>query len=843
MPSSHADHAVTAKGAVRAVLGPTNTGKTHLAIERMLGYPTGMIGFPLRLLARENYDKIVRLQGRNSVALVTGEEKILPQNPRWWVCTVEAMPLERRVDFLAVDEIQLCTDPDRGHVFTDRLLNARGRVETMFLGSDTVAGIVRRLAPQATVESRPRFSKLSYAGTRKLTRLPPRTAVVAFSVNQVYELAETIRRQRGGTAVVLGALSPRTRNAQVEMYQAGEVDYLVATDAIGMGLNMDVDHVAFAHLKKFDGRRVRPLSAQEIGQIAGRAGRHLNDGAFGVTNDRPPLTQEVIDAVESHSFPAVTQVFWRNRRLDFRSPRSLLASLGRPPDRPELVRVREAEDQMALAALTADREAMACCTSRDRVHLLWDVCQIPDFRQVTPDHHAELLGQVFRKLTEGKLPEDWVAGQLQRFARTDGDIDTITNRIAHIRTLAYIAHRADWLDDSVGWQGRAREVEDRLSDALHDRLMQRFVDRRTAALVRKEEDGRERLAGVRKSGEVVVEGHVIGRLEGFRFLADGSASARETRVLHAAAERALAQEGEARVEALEAAPEGDLALIDGGRIAWRGAPVAQLVRGDSMLSPGVQMIGNILPAGPLKARSETRIRSWLDGHVRRRLKPLYQLESADLSGPAKGLLFQLREGLGACCRRGAGDQVAALSESDKAAFAAHGVRFGVETVYAEALLKPGPIRTRAALWAAWRGRPTPVLPPGRQASIPAALVANEAWPLIGYRPCGPLAVRVDRAERLYSHARRKARSGPFAVSAALAEMAECSEEMLPAVLKAFGFRKVETPTGPRFRLPRPSKRQAGRRKSPPAAAAKRPAHDPYSPFARLAELGGAPGAE
>src|SRR5271168_3210929 len=439
-----------------AVLGPTNTGKTHLAIERMLGHRSGMIGFPLRLLARENYDRIVKLRGARSVALITGEEKILPPNPSYFVCTVESMPLDRQVDFLAVDEIQLCADPERGHVFTARLLHARGMQETMFLGAATIKPLMRRLVPEVEYVSRPRFSTLSYTGYKKVTRLPPRSAVVAFAIADVFSLAELVRRQRGGTAVVLGALSPRARNAQVGMFQAGEVDYLVATDAIGMGLNMDLNHVAFARLAKFDGRGLRRLAAAEIGQIAGRAGRHMNDGTFGTTADEGPLDPEIVSAVEAHKFEPLTRIAWRNTALKFNSVGALLTSLDEPPPARGLVQTRDADDHQVLRALSRHPEAAALASNPAAVRLLWEVCQIPDFRKMMSESHARFLAQCFLHLAGPKerLPTPWIASQIAQLDRVDGDIDTLMTRIAHIRTWTYITHRGDWVDGAAEWQER-----------------------------------------------------------------------------------------------------------------------------------------------------------------------------------------------------------------------------------------------------------------------------------------------------------------------------------------------------------------------------------------------------
>ena len=560
-----------------AILGPTNTGKTHLAIERMLGHRSGMIGFPLRLLARENYDRVVKLRGARSVALITGEEKILPPNPSYFVCTVESMPLDRPVEFLAVDEIQLCADRERGHVFTARLLHARGLRETMFLGADTIRPLMRRLVPDAEYVSRPRFSTLSYSGHKKVTRLPPRSAVIAFAIADVFSLAELVRRQRGGTAVVMGALSPRTRNAQVGMFQAGEVDYLVATDAIGMGLNMDLNHVAFARLAKFDGRGLRRLSAAEIGQIAGRAGRHMSDGTFGTTADEGPLDPEIVSAVEAHKFEPLTRISWRNSALRFNSVGMLLNSLDEPPPAPGLIQTRDADDHRALNLLSRSAEVTALATHPGAVRLLWEVCQIPDFRKMMSDSHARFLAQCFLHLAgpAERLPSGWIAGQIAQLDRVDGDIDTLMTRIAHIRTWTYITHRADWVHGAADWQDRARGIEDRLSDALHESITQRFVDRRSAFLVRHLAGDGELLASVGKDGEVRVEGSYVGRLDGFRFLPDAG-DREETRMLVTVANRVLRSEIALRGRLLATDGDDAFAIDPIGNLLWRGGMVGRL---------------------------------------------------------------------------------------------------------------------------------------------------------------------------------------------------------------------------------------------------------------------------
>ena len=834
---------------VTAVLGPTNTGKTHLALERLLGHESGMIGFPLRLLARENYDRAVRLKGRREVALITGEEKIVPPDARYFLCTVESMPLTRRVAFIGVDEIQMCADPDRGHVFTDRLLHARGAVETMFMGAETIRPLLRRLAPDAQVETRERMSTLSYTGQRKLQRLPPRSAVVAFSTADVYGLAEIIRRQRGGAGVVLGALSPRTRNAQVAMYQAGEVDYLVATDAIGMGLNMDINHVLFAATRKFDGRGMRMLTAAELAQIAGRAGRHVNDGTFGTTADIGALDPETVDRIETHAFDPLEVLCWRNSDLAFHSVAALRASLARRPRRAGLVRAREADDELVLGVLARDADILDRSRHPAGVRLLWEVCQIPDFQKVMSEAHAQLLAQIFHHLTDGagaalrRLPTDWVARHVDRIDRIDGDIDTLSQRIAHIRTWTYVSHRADWVGDSIHWQERTRAIEDRLSDALHERLIQRFVDRRTSVLVGRMRERSQLLSAVTPSGDVMVEGAYVGSLHGFRFRADRSAererpgeSRNTLRLFNAAAARALRGEIAGRVARLEADGDDAFALDDEARIRWRGAVVARLAAGSHMLQPRVEADASDLLEPEPRRRIRRRLERWLAAHVERRLTSLYRARRADLPGPARGLVFQVGEALGSLPRRRAAAQITALGEADRRALRALGLRIGQESVYFPDLLKPGAVAVRRLLWGAHHGAVPPPAPPPGRVSVPAdPTIAQGFYEAVGYRPLGTLAVRVDIVERAASLARALSRDGGgFTVVPELPALLGCRSADLPAVLADLGYRREDGPDGPVFIARRG--RQAGSRRSTKRRG--RPAPD--SPFAPLRNLARTP---
>jgi len=837
---------VASAGRITAVLGPTNTGKTYLAVERMLGHRTGMIGFPLRLLARENYDRIVKLKGAAAVALITGEERIIPAHPSYFVCTVESMPVDRRVGFLAVDEVQLAADPERGHVFTQRLFAARGDDETMFLGADTIRPLLRKLVPEAEVISRPRFSTLTYAGTKKLTRLPRRSAVVAFSAADVYELAELMRRQRGGCAVVMGALSPRTRNAQVAMYQAGEVDYLVATDAIGMGLNMDVDHVAFAKLVKFDGRSPRRLTAPEIAQIAGRAGRHMNDGSFGTTTEVGPLEPELVEAIESHRFDPLVALYWRNVDLDYRSLDGLLRSLERPPPAPGLMRVREADDHAALATLARDPDIAAVARSRSSLRLLWEVCQIPDFRKTLSDGHSRLLAQVFRHLTSqsGVLPATWVADQIARIDRTEGDIDTLVQRIAHIRTWTYIANRGDWLQDSKQWQERTRAVEDRLSDALHQSLTQRFVDRRHAVLTRRLKSGDELMSAVTAAGDVLVEGHPVGRMDGFRFLPDAATGAEATRSLMTSARRALTREMPARLRRLELAPDEAFRLDPDGCIRWEGAIVAKLTRGDHPLTPRLELVPGELDDGPSRERLRRRLAQWLERSLRQRLRPLWRAREADLAGPARGLVFQLVANLGILPRAAAAAQLGGLKPADREALARLGVHLGRESIWLPGHGNPAVVMLKRVLWAASNERPLPVDSPDRALSLTTEPGLPEtAYLALGYRTVGGRAVRVDALERLSKAAHLLARQGAFTPTDALAGLVGCTAEELAPVLQALGFRRQPSDEQATFVL-----RRRGRQvetpaiangNAPPRRRRRRPPAKSVpgdTPFARLADL-------
>jgi len=830
---------------VTAVLGPTNTGKTYLAVERMCGHSSGMIGFPLRLLAREVYDRVVKIKGANQVALITGEEKIVPPGARWFLCTAESMPVDRDVAFVGIDEAQLGADPERGHVFTDRLLRARGREETMILGSEALRPVLKHLVPEAEIIGRPRFSTLSYAGATKLSRLPRRSAIVAFSAEEVYAVAEMLRRLRGGAAVVMGALSPRTRNAQVAMFQAGEVDYLVATDAIGMGLNMDVAHVAFAGLHKFDGHRRRRLMVSEMAQIAGRAGRHQRDGTFGgLTGEGPDaFTPEEVYAVEEHRFPRLDHLYWRDGDPDYSSIDALINSLETRPNDPVLRAAPEAIDLAVLKRLGDEDWVRDGIKSPFLVARLWAACGLPDFRKLGLDPHARFVARLFAHLCKGPIPHTLFAEEIARLDRIEGDVETLAGRIAAIRTWAYIAQRPDWLADPVLWADRTRAIEEKLSDALHASLTQRFVDKRTTALMR--QIGNDPLAMpvvVGAEGEVLVENHPIGRLEGFRFTVDPDARSGDKRLLLAAAERRLGVELARRGASLIEAADADFALStldtvfrarpqpvepkategqppsfsssaaqkkDGsstsprqtGRgegagtpaITWQGHPVATLKPGPSLARP------RIIPDRaldtldrPQRAAIQARLEAWLASALARHLPLFPALEALTRDAAAtpslRAAAAAILDAGGLAPRRSVEALVSALDPAARKRLRALGVTIGALDIFDARLIKPEPARWRRALLAA-RGMPVGAGPVSPASVLPRD--APGATLTHGFRPLGPQAVRIDLVERIAKIA-FDARQGrkPFAPDSALATSIGLAPETLARLMAQLGFRSV-----------------------------------------------------
>ncbi len=806
---------------VKALLGPTNTGKTYYAMERMLSHSSGIIGFPLRLLARENYDKAVSEVGKSKVALVTGEEKIIPPNAKYFCCTVESMPLERSFSFVAIDEIQLAADPDRGHIFTDRILNTRGTEETVLLGAETIKPILQKILPNCSIEIRPRLSILSYIGVKKFTRLKPRTAIVAFSIPEVYKIAELIRTKKGGAAIVMGALSPRTRNAQVDLYQCGQVDYLIATDAIGMGLNMDIDHVAFASDTKFDGKIPRYLNPPEIAQIAGRAGRHSRNGSFGVVEDHLKFDEETIEQIENHCFFPLKNIWWRNSELDFDTLKGLVNSLEAYPPFNFMRRKVGALDALCLNHLSEISSIKNKINNKEALILLWDVCQIPDFSNSLSGVHFSLLEKTFELLlANGKLDNEWIKSQLYRLNKFDGEIDTLLNRISNIRTWTFITNRQKWIYESEYWQNEAKTIEDKLSDELHNRLTQRFVDKRIVILNKTLKEHGNLEALIRLDGKVIVEGEEVGLLKGFEFIPSLSEGEKAGPIL-SAARKILPKEIERRVRELLISDNAAFKIDDDGSILWQNNKVAKLTNGETLYLPKIIITNSEFLSDEQIKQIEIRVNEAVEGNIENILSEAINLKNPvlnfeqqkseseknhnvslttnddekklieSISGKALGIAYQVYEGLGSAQINNLSMSTVNLSEADKRNLARLGLRLGVETVYLPNLLKPAAIKLRALLWSVNnQDFPKDAFPPDGRVSIKILTnVKKEYYRALGFVPLGNLALRADIAERLSALIRIEARNGQFRINEAMLSIAGATKIQMEEILYDLGYSK------------------------------------------------------
>ena len=775
---------------ITVVLGPTNTGKTFLALERMLGYGSGVIGLPLRLLAREIFDKLVVLRGDTEIALITGEERIVPQNPKYWVCTVEAMPPDLGVDFVAVDEIQLCADPERGYIFTDRLLYSRGTTETMFMGSDTMVVKIQNLIPEANIIKRQRFSELSYRGKNKISRIPERSAVVSFSVSDVYSIAELIRRQKGGAAVIMGALSPRTRNAQVDLYQNGDVDYLVATDAIGMGLNLDIKHVAFAKLFKFDGRKERELLPSELGQIAGRAGRYKTNGTFGVTSDVEGLEPKLAQSIELSKFSTVKYLQWRNSRLNFNSIEFLLKSLELPSKNENFVKTNEATDINVLRFLSDRFNFSDNIFLPKDIKLLWEVCQIPDFRKLSDFDHANLLNTIFQFLRDpGEIPDHWLVEQLRRLDNLEGDIEVLSKRLAFIRTWTFVSYKRSWTKDCFHWQGETRRIEDRLSDELHRKLTQRFVDRRTSVLVKGLKQRETMVAEITRESEIFVENQLIGTLVGLCFEKDKSTSIEESKALRATAYAVLGPQYRLRSDKLYNSSDKDFSWSESGQLFWQDAPVGRLEAGNDILSPKVTPFVDTEAGVEITKNVKRRLEHFVRRLIEKQFEPILKMQLDDsLTGLSKGVAFRLIEGLGLVSRSTLLDDLKSLEQKERGFLRKHGVRFGQFTIFHYLMLKPAPTKLRLLLWSLFSQQKNISAPPPGLVTIPKIdKVSIDYYTMAGFRLVGARAVRVDMLERLADLLRVKDVWNGFEADVDMLSITGLTLEQFSGVLQNIGY--------------------------------------------------------
>ena len=742
------------KNKITAVLGPTNTGKTHLAIETMLSFESGMIGFPLRLLAREVYDKVIKKISLDKVALITGEEKIIPSNAKYFLCTVESMPIDKHLEFVGVDEIQMCSDHERGHIFTDRLLNMRGEKLTMLMGSSTIKNIISKLDGDIEFINRERLSKLTYAGHKKISRIDRKTAIIAFSAEEVYAIAELIRRQKGGAAIVMGSLSPKTRNAQVELYQSGDVDFLVATDAIGMGINMDLDFVYFSNVKKFDGKKLRRLNLSEIGQIAGRAGRYLNDGGFGITGDCKEISPEEVELLENHKFEEIRTLFWRNSNLNFNNPISLIKSLEEKPQVEWLRKIHECEDEKALKYFLKDQKILNREFDKKTLMLLWECCQIPDFVKKTYGNHFEVIGNVFKFLTskKGLISEDYMRLQLMKLDKLDGNVDSLSNRIANVRTWSYVSNKNNWVENQSYWIEKTKHLEDRLSDRLHEELTKTFIDKRASVLARGLKQDMEFKTEILQNNDVKIDDQFIGKIKGLKLELDLKKGALETDIksLKKAARQTIGPELEKRVQSI--IDTGLISLNEDFKIYWNDFPIAKLTTGNDYLNPNFDLIVDDVIEKNTKQKLNDYINKWIHSKINNVLKSLIDLKNIkENNSSIKALAYQLYENNGVLKRDQVSEYLKNLEQNERKILRDLGVKFGRYHVFLYQLIKPEAVSLRTLLWKNFYQKFHNLKPPTFGLNfLDDKEIKNKNFMLLcGFERFDNFFVRIDILERLF----------------------------------------------------------------------------------------------
>ena len=783
-----------------AVLGPTNTGKTHFAIERMLQFGSGIIGLPLRLLAREVYEKCIQKVGAEKVALITGEEKIIPPYADYFLCTVESMPLDINAEFVAIDEIQMCADPERGHIFTDRLLNMRGDKLTMFLGSNIMQNIIQKFVPEVEFIFKERFSKLSYSGHKKISRLPGRTAIIAFSVDEVYALAEFVRRQRGGAAIVMGSLSPKTRNAQVELYQSGDVDFLVATDAIGMGINMDIDHISFNNLNKFDGRRNRHLRLTEIGQIAGRAGRYMNDGTFGITGKCDELSPEQIDKLENHKFDSVINIYWRNSNLDFSNIESLLNSLDQKPYDYSLLRNKDLLDENVLKTLIVKNNQIKTDYKNNNLSTLWECCQIPDFTKSSYNEHIDIVRKVFEFLVsdKGKIPNEWMRAQLNGLDNESGNIDTIANRISHVRTWAYVSYKKNWVENSDYWIAKTKDIEDKLSAKLHEELSKSFIDRRISILSKHLKQDAKLETKISEKDEVIIDKQFIGTIKGLRLNLDFSSTALQTDIksIKKAARQGVVEELKKRINNIvkENIESAALQLKEDFKIFWKENPIATIIPGKDYLNPKIKLL--IDDSLDVDEQSELKnyLEKWIDKEKNLHLKDLIKTSKINLENSyARALCFRLFENHGVLKRLDAEDLLKNLDKDQRASIKKIGIKIGRYHIYQPLMIKPKAVSLKIILWNCFNNK-TQIekCPTFGLNFLKNFETKNKEFLLIcGFETFENYIVRVDILEKLFIKILSSTNNNQFSISSEMLNLLGCGKEDFEKLLKLMSYKKID----------------------------------------------------
>ena len=786
------------KNKITAVLGPTNTGKTHLAIETMLSFDSGMIGFPLRLLAREVYDKIVKKISLDKVALITGEEKIIPQNAKYFLCTVESMPIDKQLDFVAVDEIQMCSDHERGHIFTDRLLNMRGNKLTMLMGSNTIKNIITKLNGDIEFIDRKRLSKLTYSGHKKISRIDRKTAIIAFSSEEVYAIAELIRRQKGGAAIVMGSLSPKTRNAQVELYQSGDVDFLVATDAIGMGINMDLNHVYFSNLKKFDGKKLRKLNLSEIGQIAGRAGRYLNDGNFGITGQCKEISAEEVELIESHKFEEIQFLFWRNSNLNFNNPSMLIKSLDEKPFKSWLRKINECEDEKALKFFLRDKNFENIQLDEEKLRLLWECCQIPDFVKKTYGNHYEVIGSVFKLLNskKGKITDDFMRIQLMKLDKLDGNVDSLSNRIANVRTWSYVSNKNNWIENQNYWIEKTKLLEDKLSDRLHDELTKTFIDKRASVLARGLKQDMKFDTKILENNEVMIDSQFIGKINGLKLELDLKKGALETDIksLKKAARQSIGPELEKRIQII--IETGLIELHSDFKIYWDKSPIGRIVPGKDYLKPGIELIVDDILEQHQKKKLIDFIKKWVENKIDRVLKSLIDLKNIkEKNSFIKALAFQLYENNGVLKREQVNEYLKKLEQNERKILREIGVKFGRYHIFLHKLIKPEAVSLRTLLWKNYHQKYFDLTPPTFGLNfLDNKIFKNRDFMLLcGFEKFSNFFVRIDILERLFMKIIKSSseKNKEIKLTPEMLNLLGCSKENFKTLIKNMNYRIIE----------------------------------------------------
>ncbi len=786
------------KNKITAVLGPTNTGKTHLAIETMLSFDSGMIGFPLRLLAREVYDKVIKKVGQEKVALITGEEKIIPTNAKYFLCTVESMPIDKSLDFVGVDEIQMCADHERGHIFTDRLLNMRGNRLTMLMGSNTIKNIISKLNDDIEFINRNRLSKLLYSGHKKISRINRKTAIIAFSAEEVYAIAELIRRQKGGAAIVMGSLSPKTRNAQVELYQSGDVDFLVATDAIGMGINMDLDQVYFSNLKKFDGKKLRKLSLSEIGQIAGRAGRYLNDGNFGITGDCKEINAEEVDLLENHKFEEIRTLYWRNSNLNFNNPYSLIKSLEEKPQKEWLRKIYECEDEKALKYFLRDKNLENINFDSKTLSLLWECCQIPDFVKKTYGNHYEVIKNVFKFLvsSKGKITDEYMRLQLVKLDKLEGNVDSLSNRIANVRTWSYVSNKNNWIENQQYWVEKTKLLEDRLSDRLHEELTKTFIDKRASILARGLKQAMEFKTEILENNDVKIDNQFIGKINGLKLELDLKKGALETDIksLKKAARQTIGPELEQRIQNI--IDTGLIELNDDFKIYWRKFSIARLTPGNDYLSPNFELIVDDILEQDQRKKLSSFIDKWLRNKIDTVLESLIDLKNIeDKHSSIKALAYQLYENNGVLKREKVSEYLKDLGQNERKILRDLGVKFGRYHIFLYKLIKPEPVILRTLLWKNYNQKYFKLTPPTFGLNfIEDKDNKNKYFMLLcGFEKFENYFVRIDILERLFMQIINSGseKNKEIKLVPEMLNLLGCSKDNFKKLIKKMNYRVLE----------------------------------------------------